>query len=446
MTDATRHTVADVDYYDVTVLGAGISGLTLAHDFAATGHSVLLVDAYQHAGGNHQSFNVGGMSFDVGAIFFWSDYPQFQMFPELFEQTIPLTWSFQRVTPAGKLAKYPLDLKLDLAALPKAKLVRVLFSGLRARLAGNAKTSAYEFLRYYLGETLMRTSGILNYVHRFYGLPAKEISYDFAEARMEPIARNATVTGVLGMARKKFGAKVLNNETFCVARPKTGFPDYYALAIDTLRAKGVTVRLGTSIEQIVAVPDGTRIRLGDRTVKSRRTISTLPMQMTAEIAGCAGEDAPASKGLHSLYCRFRGERGFQSLILYNFHERGRWKRLTMHSDYYGKDGDWEYFSVEVTADDDTETAENLFDDLRTTTQAFGLFQGTLELAGSQYTDFAYPLYDHSSAKRRDALIKNIEAAGLELAGRQGRFQYLPTSDHTIKDTRATIEVGTQAEA
>ena len=56
--------------YDVVVLGAGISGITLAYDFVRSGQSVLLVDEYETPGGNHISVNLDGRSFDIGAIFF----------------------------------------------------------------------------------------------------------------------------------------------------------------------------------------------------------------------------------------------------------------------------------------------------------------------------------------------------------------------------------------
>ncbi|MEE2877907.1 MAG: FAD-binding protein, partial [Pseudomonadota bacterium] len=111
-----------------------------------------------------------------------------------------------------------------------------------------------------------------------------------------------------------------------------------------------------------------------------------------------------------------------------------------HSDYYGKADGWEYMSVEVTADSDTEGDESLFNDFRSTARAFGLFDGELELLGHRHTDFAYPVYEKGSAALRDELIDGITSAGVEVAGRQGRFQYLPTSAEAVRSVRETAPV------
>lgn len=422
--------------FDTVILGAGISGLTLAHDFAKAGQSVLLADTYDTPGGNHISVDIDGRSFDIGAIFFWSGYPQFEMFPELERLVVPVTWSLQRVTPIGKVARYPVDLRADLMDKPVGEWVGMALQIAQARIRGNRRDNSLSFLRYYLGDKLMQDSGILNYVERFYGLPADQISYDFARSRMRTIKETASLTG---FASKTFRRVFAENQHLaheqCLARPKSGFANYYQTAIEQLCKMGVRIQLGARIDWDASATRDSRLRIDGQPVKAATPISTMPLETTADLIGITSQTAPRSKGLCTLFCQFRGRRGFDAMILYNFHAAGRWKRLTMHSDYYGPEDGWEYFSVEVTSDE-AEHAEALFADFRSTARAFGLFDGDLELMGHRHTGFAYPVYDRDAASKRDAMIEQINHAGLGLAGRQGRFQYLPTSSETIRTVRA----------
>ena len=437
----SAETAPRASHYDVVILGAGISGMTLAHDFAKSGQSVLLVDEYGTVGGNHISVEINGRSFDIGAIFFWTGYPQFEMFPGLSELVVPVSWSLQRVTPDAHIARYPIDLKSDLLGRPFKRKLAIIGNLLRARMAGHSTQSAETFLKYFLGDALMEDTGILNYVERFYGLPAGRISHDFARSRMRPVERAASFSGLASKSfRKIFGTRQHLASEHCVARPKSGFPAYYDAAKGQLTGMGVDIRLGASLDFDRVAPAERRLSINEETVSARRIISTLPLTRTADLVGIETENTPRSKGLHTLFCQFKGDRGFESLILYNFHKAGRWKRLTMHSDYYGKADGWEYMSVEVTADSDTEDGESLFNDFRSTARAFGLFDGELELLGHRHTDFAYPVYEKGSAALRDELIDGITAAGLEVAGRQGRFQYLPTSAEAVRSVRETAPV------
>ena len=54
------------------------------------------------------------------------------------------------------------------------------------------------------------------------------------------------------------------------------------------------------------------------------------------------------------------------------------------------------------------------------------------LEGHEAVDDCYPLYRAGSAGEVSEVLRRIEATGVILAGRQGRFEYLPTSSGVIR--------------
>lgn len=70
------------DAFDVVVVGAGLAGLTAAHEVAAAGATVVVVDARGRVGGRVMTVTPpagdGGGWFDLGATWHWSDQPAIQ--------------------------------------------------------------------------------------------------------------------------------------------------------------------------------------------------------------------------------------------------------------------------------------------------------------------------------------------------------------------------------
>src|SRR6516162_4392458 len=62
--------------FDAIVLGAGISGLVATSILLEQGcEQVLVVDEYDHVGGNHIDRTIGDYTFDVGSFIFQDDSP-----------------------------------------------------------------------------------------------------------------------------------------------------------------------------------------------------------------------------------------------------------------------------------------------------------------------------------------------------------------------------------
>jgi protoporphyrinogen oxidase len=426
---------------DVIVLGAGVTGLTAGAHFSNTS-TVVILDEYESPGGNHISRDFGPYSFDIGAIFFWTDSPLLKVFPGIGDQWTPVEYETARICPDGRVRKYPFEFRNELMSRGPVYICGVALDILFSRLFGKREASAASFARYYLGARLLRDSGLACYLRRFYGLPIEAISFNFAKRRMAWIAQNGSIRHKLKKlakaVRQRLGLESPTVVIFPFARPRKGFSVMYGHALNQLKQAGAQATLGTRLISAEKTPTGFVVHTSSGTFRAPRLISTIPLARSGALFGVDVSQAPESSVLITLCCRFRGDRNFGALILFNFHNDGLWKRLTMHSDYYGAVEGWEYFSVEVTLREVTQTPEQLFEDFRSSVTQTGLFTGELELVGSFRTDFAYPVYDHSAEAKKAKIAGALTALGVETMGRQGDFDYIPSATEAVELAQAAL--------
>ncbi len=434
-------TTLPAQHADVIVLGAGVTGLTAGLHFSKT-LSVVLLDEYESPGGNHISRDFGPYSFDIGAIFFWTDSPLLKLFPGIGDQWAPVPYETARICPDGRVRRYPFELRDELISRGPVYMGTVFLDILFNRLFGKREASAASFARYYLGARLLRDSGLSCYLRRFYGLPIEAISFNFAKRRMVWIAQNGSIRHKLKKlakaVRQRLGLESPTVEIFPFARPRGGFSVMYGHALNQLKRAGVRETLGTKLISVEKTPTEFVVHTTNGAFRAPRLISTIPLARSGALFGLDVTDAPESSVLITLCCRFRGDRNFGALILFNFHNDGLWKRLTMHSDYYGAVEGWEYFSVEVTLREVTRTPKQLCEDFRSSVTQAGLFKGDLELVGSFRTDFAYPVFDHSAEAKKAKIAGALTALGVETMGRQGDFDYIPSATEAVALAQAAL--------
>ena len=421
--------------FDVIILGAGITGMVSALQAAQSGHKVCLIDDYPDAGGNHISTEIDGASFDIGAIFFWSDNFIFDLFPDLKGHCVPVNYRISRINPDGAVAAYPYSVRNEFLTMRTKDIARSAFDLLRAKYMSRDFRTAEDYVNYYLGDYLAERSGIKNYIHRFYGARASEISSTLAQKRMGWIATNASLRNRLKSAFRFMPTPRRGEAPTCLARPRYGFGAMYRSAVDALRASGCEVILNASVRDIrlTNTRDRYRVHLAARDITSKRLINTYPLEKVSGLLGLRDVSPPKSTKLLTLFCKFEGNRGFETVILYNFHQFGLWKRLTMHSDYYEASSGKEYFSVEITFRGDALSDKAAFEDFISHVRRLGLFDGNVELVGSRLTNFAYPLYELGAEVRKEATMKAIRSLGIDLAGRQGAFDYIPAADIAARE-------------
>lgn len=423
--------------FDAIVLGAGISGLVATSVLLSQGQRrILVIDEYDHVGGNHIDRSIGGYTFDVGSLIFQDDSPLLRHFPELLAHYLPIDPSWGRLTPQGRVTHYPLSLKVDFVEAGPIQWCRIVASVLWSRLGQRRPANARDFARYWIGGHFLRRSGLERYMERFYGLPPEQIDISFAEKRMGWIKHQSQLRTHVRRLLAPATATVTNTQ---LARPREGFAHLYRPAVERLQARGVSFRLGARLSGL-----GKRGRdfvlQTDRNgaFAARRVVSTLPLPLIGRLCGLAFEPKLRTVTLISLFFSFTGARGFAQSILYNFSSGGAWKRLTVYSDFYGPSAGREFFTVELNAADPTTSVAAAEQDFRRHVAENRLFQGDLRLEGSHVLENAYPVYTENAEAKAAAAVAALRAIGVESIGRQGRFDYQPTARASTIEAEAAL--------
>ena len=419
------------DHFDAVILGAGISGLVatsiLLEESART---VLIIDEYSQVGGNHIDCKIGDYRFDVGSYIFQDDSPLLAHFPELLPLYVPINPSWGRLTPYGLVTRYPISIKDDLLRAGPVEWVRILSSVALARMFGRKIDSAKDFATYWIGARLLDRTGLGHYMDRFYGFSAEAVDVRFAEKRMLWIKEHAILRNLIRLWLSPRRDQPVNKQ---LARPIEGFAYLYGRATERLEKRGARFLLGARINRVQKLDGRFTIEVGDRRVTAARLVSTIPLARIQDLCGISAERELRTVTLISLFYSFSGARGFEQPILYNFSLEGAWKRLTVHSDFYGKCSGREFFSVEVNADAVHCNVAEADSDFRNHASNNGLFFGDLRLEGSHTLTHAYPIYTNRADEHASRAIAALREFGIESIGRQGAFEYQPTArDSTLK--------------
>jgi protoporphyrinogen oxidase len=436
MTDPTPEQRAEPEAQlevDAAVMGAGVSGLVAASVLVQQGaRSVVVIDEFDHVGGNHVDVAISDYTFDVGSFIFQDDSPLLAHFPELLPGYVPIQPSWGKVNPQGRVARYPFSLRDDFLSARPVECARMLWSVLVSRVRRRPMNSARDFAQYWVGQRFLRRSGLESYMERFCGTRTEVIDLKFAEyANLRTLARL--------LLRRQGQPKATNQQ---LARPQAGFAPLYARAVRRLEERNVAFVLSADVAGLTKRDGIFAVRVDGRDILARRLVSTIPIDRMGELCGLASSQAfrtgLPTVTLLTLFFSFSGDRGFPQSILYNFAHEGAWKRLTMYSDFYGRSAGREYFAVEVIADRVGESTTAAETDFREHIWRVGLFAGDLRLEGSYLLRNAYPIYTQGSADRADEKIAQLRAFGVESFGRQGGFQYQPTSRQSTLEAEAAL--------
>ncbi len=428
------------DGAEAIVLGAGIAGLSAADILSRAGYRVCIVEQSDRCGGAHHSREIGPYTFDVGSIFYEEGARLFQLAPGLRELCPPVERVQRRITPEGELKHYPIEPR-DLMRWPKLRLLHGLGDLALSRLAVRRDGSLEAICRARLGETFFDGLGLRSYITRFNHVPPEQIDEAFFFHRMGFIDR---VTRGSALARSAWRA--LRHKAFDpghVAPLRVRPPEGYRLLFDRVRealeARHVCFAMSEAIKRVSANGTGFTVVTSRGARKTGVVVSTVPLD-TLHHALFSRSSGLRSINMVTLFVSAGHVAPEAGSLMFNFHRQGRWKRATIYSRIYpDRATGREFFSAEVTLPPDhAPDPDAAFVDLRDHLETLGL-ASDLVLEGHEFLPGCYPLYARGFGLQTDEVLARVTATGVVTVGRQGRFEYLPTSSGVIRRVAQELE-------
>lgn len=422
------------------VLGAGIAGLAAAEKLSSEGYRVHVIESTQRAGGNHRSCDIGPYTFDVGSIFYEGSARLFGLAPGL-KDLCPEVLSVQcRIDPAGAIRVYPLEPR-DILNQPLHHLVHGGMDLLASRLLVRRDGSLDAICRKRLGSKFYAATGLHSYISRFHHVAPAELDEEFFFHRMAIIDKATRLGAVLKSASRAISRprQLQADKRWPMhVRPRSGFDTLFAPIVSRLRARGVAFSFGEEVQSVRREGPIFQVRVASGSHFADAVVSTIPVEALHKAMFGSGSGLE-SLDMTTLFVSAAHLGTGAANVLYNFHPQGRWKRMTIYSRIYPDPAiDRAYFAVEITLPAGLAHAPDAaFADFRDHLSALGLARD-LRLEGSELVRDCYPLYRAGAHARLKEVIARIEAFSIILAGRQGRFEYLPTSSGVIRRVTETL--------
>lgn len=416
------------------VLGAGIAGLFAASHLIEQGFAVTVVERGPVCGGAHQSRTIGPYTFDYGSIFYEHHARLFDLADGLREKCPAVERRQRRIGPLGKLMHYPIEPR----ELLNSSLIRTALGVadlIKSRFTTKSDGTLDTICRQRLGSRFFEETGLAAYITRFNRVSPKQIDEAFFFHRMSFIEKATRTRALLDAAiRSVRGTKKRPGQAPkpLRIRPIEGFAALFDPIRERLERQGVIFRFD---EQVTAIDTAARpivITTTRGVLTADSVVSTIPLG-TLHRALFGTEAALVSLDMTTLFVSAAHLDKAAGNVLFNFHADGQWKRATIYSRLYsGNAADREYLAVEVTLPSGgAHDPERAFEDFNRHLTVLGIAQD-LRLEGSAFLDNCYPLYSPGSNEILSQTLDKIAETGIVTVGRQGRFEYLPTSTGVIR--------------
>jgi protoporphyrinogen oxidase len=417
----------------VTIIGAGVAGLTIGYQLAKRGYAVTVVERNNVVGGLGRTFHYGDFHFDVGPHRFHTENPRVSSFIRdiLKEDAVEIPRK-SGARMFGKYHEWPLRPSI-LAAMPISLMVRgskdLVF---KENLPGESFEA--DVVNKY-GRTLYNIF-FKPYTEKFLFHSPAELHRDWARAGVNRavIDKRAGADNLWSLLRTTLMPRPV--ETMFLYPPH-GVGRFSDILAESIRNMGGRIRLGQSVERVER--DGrkiTAVHAGGERLEADSMVWTAPLTTLNEMLGIKNVDLE-----------------YLSTIFYNF-EIGKPPRMDYQWTYFGGD---EIFSrvtspeaflpstvppgksglcIEVTCRQGDERWRNpqaitdtiVNDMVRTNLIAQ---KNDIERLHIEPVSFTYPIYKLNYLQELHQNLKELGTyANLLLAGRCGRFWY-NNMDHSI---------------
>ncbi len=433
---------------NITILGGGVAGVVAAKYASKKGfNDVCLIEKETKLGGLHKDIEIDGIHFDIGAFFFDVSHTVLEVFPLKNYMWNINNFTCLSLTNKGNLDLYPVTMKGYLKEWGINNfcldVIGLILTRIESICTGNKFYSVDDELKYYFGPFYNKT-GLRSYVERLYGMSPSEISLQFSGKRLGYIKNALRLEEILKKIIKlQFGE--LNKwkiSPTIYARPASGFSAMYGYIHDDLQTNNVKLNLGDQIEKIL-IDEKKIIAKNDKVYKYDYLVSSIPLALLCKLSNVPLNLKLEHKPLYSLFYISEEQPIRDCHVLFNFSEHGFWKRITFHSGYYESDSATNYFTVESMPNEEhlkSQNGVNILDsDLRkafVNTEWEDKFKN-IKLIGHHLTPNAYPIYRTDFDLNALEEVKQYFASkSIYLAGRQGEFDYVSSSDAALSSIRA----------
>ncbi|KIT16299.1 protoporphyrinogen/coproporphyrinogen oxidase [Jannaschia aquimarina] len=417
----------------VVVLGGGIAGLSAAYRLNRAGYAVTLLEATGRLGGTHRDFRIGPYTFDAGSFFYEGGARLFDLAPGLKEMCQTRKRILRRVARGGQIQPYAFTLS-ELRRWPPRQLVVGLFDLLTARMRHRRDGTLDAICRRRLGDTIYAGTGLSDYIARFHHIPANQIDEAFFFSRMSQIDRATRSKAILDQGLRILRLKKRQVKVWppLYIRPAEGYAPIFGAIARELSDAGVSLNLEEPVTGIARGAAGLTVETAKARYSADAVVSTIPVEVVHRLL--FGETTGlVSLNLLTLFVSAASITEEAGNVLYNFERDGAWKRATIYSRLYPEQGDGRaFFAVEITLPPGSSPdPEKAFTETAAHMEGLGLAEG-MSFEGHTVVPHAYPVYSVGLQDEVQRILDRISEFGIVSLGRQGRFEYLPTSTGVIR--------------
>ncbi|MDP7454628.1 MAG: FAD-dependent oxidoreductase, partial [Candidatus Peribacteraceae bacterium] len=270
----------------ILVLGAGPAGMASAWELSRAGKQVTVIEKAGQVGGLAKTyvFNEpqGTFRVDNGPHRFFSKNKYlYDMIGDLLGEKWIQVKRLTRFFVDGKFYYYPVRFRNVLGQMGIFKANKMLrdysIEHVKGRLRKKKPESFEDFVVARFGRTLAEFN-MINYTEKIWGIPAKEISVDWAEQRIAGLSIWAALKKMLV---KKGGPKTLV-DTFYY--PSLGSGLVYETMSKKIQEKGSEVLLNAQPTRIVHENGSViSVDVGTKTLRPRSVISSIPITRSVEL-------------------------------------------------------------------------------------------------------------------------------------------------------------------
>jgi protoporphyrinogen oxidase len=265
----------------VVVIGAGPAGLTAAYDLGKRGASAIVFEADNVVGGISRTVERDGWRFDIGGHRFFTKVPVVEaLWHEILsDDDFMLRPRMSRIYYKGKFYDYPLRAMNALGNLGPLEALRCVLSYLWVRIHPPRDQTHFEgWVAARFGWRLYRIF-FKTYTEKAWGLPATELTADFAAQRIKNLSLAKAVWNALLPRRNQKDITSLIEE---FEYPKLGPGMMWERCRELVEAQGTKVVLEAPVTRIrheggKAVEVTVRTSGADTIVPADHVISSMPI-------------------------------------------------------------------------------------------------------------------------------------------------------------------------